>query len=44
MFRTRDPMAVGVSDHAEESQADAEELGVGVSEGGSASDRRGAVR
>ena len=37
-------MAVGVSDHAEEGQADAEELGAGVSERGSAADRRGAVR
>ena len=37
-------MAVGVSDHAEEGEADAEELGGGVSERGSGSDRGGAVR
>ena len=37
-------MAVGVSDHAEEGQADAEELGGGVSERGSGADRGGAVR
>ena len=37
-------MAVGVSDHAEEGEADAEELGGGVSERGSGADRGGAVR
>ena len=37
-------MAVGVSDHAEEGEADAEELGGGVPERGSGADRGGAVR
>ena len=37
-------MAVGVSDHTEEGEADAEELGGGVPERGSGSDRGGAVR
>ena len=37
-------MAAGVSDHAEEGEADAEELGGGVPERGSATYRGGAVR
>ena len=37
-------MAVGVSNHAEEGEADAEELGGGVSERGSGAHRGGAVR
>ena len=37
-------MAVGVSDHAEEGEADAKELGGGVSERGSGAHRGGAVR
>ena len=39
-----EPVAVGVSDHAEEGEADVEELGGGVSERGSGAHRGGAVR
>ena len=48
MFQAREtagkPVAVGVSDHAEEGEADAEELGGGVPQRGSSADRGGAVR